>query len=479
MIGKSYDGTYANGTAATGVEGLTTIVPISAISAWYNYSRTARRPPQHQLPERALELDRRRPERRRRAAAAPDQLGRPGRSPAQALCAPDADAAGPAGRRRARRHQRVLARPRPQQGRQQGQGVGVHRPRLPGRQRPHGPRRPVVGRAEGQQRQDASCGCCARVTPIRSSSAAPSGSTRCTAGSTTSCRASTTASTPSPRSRSRTPPTSGSELRRAGRSRARRTPTSSCAAPPRRRAGTIGGVSGGSADSLTFTNTRAAFPSESDVINTPEGSQANRRVFLSPPLTKPCACPARRGSTCARRSAPTQSNLSAVIVDYGTGTQISRTGDGIQNTDDPRTCWGATSTDNDACPHARRRRAPSRGTGVDNACYSEVSKRVGDGRRSGASPAARWTRPTATRCGTRDATPVVPGAMDDYTVPLQPTEHIFKAGHRIGDRRRRQPVRRHRLESGVADLGQPDAADHARHAARARCRCRSSAAPRR
>ena len=40
MIGKSYDGTLANGTAATGVEGLKTIVPVSAISAWYNYSRT-------------------------------------------------------------------------------------------------------------------------------------------------------------------------------------------------------------------------------------------------------------------------------------------------------------------------------------------------------------------------------------------------------------------------------------------------------
>ena len=40
MIGKSYDGTLANGVAATGVEGLKTIVPISAISAWYNYSRT-------------------------------------------------------------------------------------------------------------------------------------------------------------------------------------------------------------------------------------------------------------------------------------------------------------------------------------------------------------------------------------------------------------------------------------------------------
>lgn len=40
MIGKSYDGTLANGVAATGVPGLTTIVPISAISDWYKYLRT-------------------------------------------------------------------------------------------------------------------------------------------------------------------------------------------------------------------------------------------------------------------------------------------------------------------------------------------------------------------------------------------------------------------------------------------------------
>ena len=39
MIGKSYDGTLANGVAATGVDGLKTIVPISAISDWYRYSR--------------------------------------------------------------------------------------------------------------------------------------------------------------------------------------------------------------------------------------------------------------------------------------------------------------------------------------------------------------------------------------------------------------------------------------------------------
>ncbi|MEU5217546.1 Xaa-Pro dipeptidyl-peptidase [Streptomyces sp. NPDC020807] len=37
MIGKSWDGTVANGVAATGVEGLKTIVPIGAISSWYDY----------------------------------------------------------------------------------------------------------------------------------------------------------------------------------------------------------------------------------------------------------------------------------------------------------------------------------------------------------------------------------------------------------------------------------------------------------
>jgi X-Pro dipeptidyl-peptidase len=40
LIGKSYDGTLAQGVAATGVEGLKTIVPISAISSWYYYTRS-------------------------------------------------------------------------------------------------------------------------------------------------------------------------------------------------------------------------------------------------------------------------------------------------------------------------------------------------------------------------------------------------------------------------------------------------------
>ncbi|MBB6451286.1 X-Pro dipeptidyl-peptidase [Geomicrobium halophilum] len=40
MYGKSYDGTLANAAAATGVEGLETIIPVTAISSWYDYYRS-------------------------------------------------------------------------------------------------------------------------------------------------------------------------------------------------------------------------------------------------------------------------------------------------------------------------------------------------------------------------------------------------------------------------------------------------------
>ncbi len=39
MIGKSWDGAIVNAVAATGVAGLRTIVPISAVSSWYDWER--------------------------------------------------------------------------------------------------------------------------------------------------------------------------------------------------------------------------------------------------------------------------------------------------------------------------------------------------------------------------------------------------------------------------------------------------------
>jgi X-Pro dipeptidyl-peptidase len=40
MIGVSWDGTIANAVASTGVQGLKTIVPVAAISSWYDYTRS-------------------------------------------------------------------------------------------------------------------------------------------------------------------------------------------------------------------------------------------------------------------------------------------------------------------------------------------------------------------------------------------------------------------------------------------------------
>ena len=39
MTGVSYNGTLPNQVATTGVEGLETIIPVSAISSWYDYYR--------------------------------------------------------------------------------------------------------------------------------------------------------------------------------------------------------------------------------------------------------------------------------------------------------------------------------------------------------------------------------------------------------------------------------------------------------
>ncbi|MEV5447648.1 CocE/NonD family hydrolase, partial [Streptomyces sp. NPDC052644] len=40
MIGKSYDGSLAMATAVTGVKGLTTVVPISGPTEYYDYVRS-------------------------------------------------------------------------------------------------------------------------------------------------------------------------------------------------------------------------------------------------------------------------------------------------------------------------------------------------------------------------------------------------------------------------------------------------------
>ena len=46
---------------------------------------------------------------------------------------------------------------------------------------------------------------------------------------------------------------------------------------------------------------------------------------------------------CAALATP-QSNLGAIVVDYGAGTQVTRTGEGIANRPPDRDCWATSST---------------------------------------------------------------------------------------------------------------------------------------
>ena len=133
LIGKSYDGTLANAVAASGVEGLTTIVPISAIASYYDYTRT------NGVIQRGNNY----------LASLANTVTNPDR---RAYCAPVRDGARRQRRRRERRLQRLLGRPRLPQGPRQGQGQRVHHARHPGRERARRPLLQVVVRPQGAQR---------------------------------------------------------------------------------------------------------------------------------------------------------------------------------------------------------------------------------------------------------------------------------------------------------------------------------------
>lgn len=184
-------------------------------------------------------------------------------------------------------------------------------------------------------------------------------------------------------------------------------------------AGALGLSSGGDADSVSFTSTTA---SETTYMNSPTGSQANRRVFLSPPLEQDLRISGTPRVDIQASLSTTQSNLGALIVDYGSGTQVTRANAGVQHdTSVPKTCWGQSST-----------RTDSSGAVIDHdACYWEVTK-----------PTVNVTQWRVAR-GVLDssnresldaaaASPVIPGEMTSFRWPLQPDDYVFKAGHQIG-----------------------------------------------
>jgi X-Pro dipeptidyl-peptidase len=170
--------------------------------------------------------------------------------------------------------------------------------------------------------------------------------------------------------------------------------------------GALGLSSGGDTGALTFTSTAT---NETNYMTDPSGSQANRRVFLSAPLKKDLRMSGTPVIDLEASLSTTQSNLGAIVVDYGAGTQVTRSGEGIANTT-TRTCWGESSE-------------------LDSACYLEVSKPTIDVIQWRVS---RGVLDSSNRLSLRAAQPVTIDQRYSFTFPSMPTEHTFAAGHRIG-----------------------------------------------
>ncbi len=179
----------------------------------------------------------------------------------------------------------------------------------------------------------------------------------------------------------------------------------------------------GAAGRLSVTPNRPSDPAlnfvdnpdqrETAMITNELAVQPNRLAYVSQPLTAPLHISGTPRVTLDASVSTTDTNFAAILVDYGPAERVQRAGDGIvQGTVED--CWGATAT---------------WGGFAEDACYRQVTKRV-----------ALTEREVVTK-GILDAvnlgdystaTPLVPGQSYDVDFPLLPEDYVFPAGHRIG-----------------------------------------------
>jgi X-Pro dipeptidyl-peptidase len=192
--------------------------------------------------------------------------------------------------------------------------------------------------------------------------------------------------------------------------------------------GFLGAASGGSTDTLTYSDPATGnVPSETTDINTPNGSQASRLVFLSPKLKSDVTLSGTPIVDIQASLSQTQTNLAALVVDYGAGNHVGRGGsDGVSNTT-TRTCWGPSSDGTDCTLGS----TCTANTAVDNACYLEVSKPV--------QAVTSWRvskgildSSNRTSLISGMAEPAVIGTKYDFKFRILPTDYVFPAGHQIG-----------------------------------------------
>ena len=84
------------------------------------------------------------------------------------------------------------------------------------------------------------------------------------------------------------------------------------------------------------------------MIGNPTLATANRRIFLSEELAQPLRVSGTPYVHLRAAADQTDTNLGAILVDYGSGSHITRTGDGV-TTLSTETCWGESTPADDAC----------------------------------------------------------------------------------------------------------------------------------
>jgi X-Pro dipeptidyl-peptidase len=150
---------------------------------------------------------------------------------------------------------------------------------------------------------------------------------------------------------------------------------------------------------------------ESAMIDNPTQPDDNRLVYLSEPLEQDLRISGTPRIELEASSSLEEAYFGAILVDYGPGTRISRTSDGVaSDLSRDEDCWGESSATDDACYRPTT-------TLTTQADQWRVSKGILDGQNRYSYAVPR---------------PMVPGREYDIEFPLLPNDYVFRAGNRIG-----------------------------------------------
>jgi X-Pro dipeptidyl-peptidase len=151
--------------------------------------------------------------------------------------------------------------------------------------------------------------------------------------------------------------------------------------------------------------------SENTIISNLSAVSANRLVFLSEPLTAPVRISGTPTIQLGASADQADTDFGAALVDFGPlTTHVSRSSDGVSNSNPPtQSCWGES-------------------TAADDACYIDTVKNL--------TTATTWRVARGSVDGLNlydytTPTPLVPGQEYDFSFELYPTDYTFEVGHQI------------------------------------------------